>query len=91
MAVQVIKAQNPDCIVAVDNCYGEFTASEEPCAVSQLAFLLCPALGHALPSPVMSCCALICPALSCSALRCLTLLCPALLYPALSSSPLTCL
>lgn len=33
MAVQVIKAQSPDCIVAVDNCYGEFTADKEPCAV----------------------------------------------------------
>ena len=34
MAVQVIKSQQPDCIVAVDNCYGEFTATKEPCAVS---------------------------------------------------------
>ena len=34
MAVQVIKSQHPDCVVAVDNCYGEFTATKEPCAVS---------------------------------------------------------
>ena len=34
MAVQVIKSQQPDCVVAVDNCYGEFTATKEPCAVS---------------------------------------------------------
>ena len=34
MAVQFIKSQQPDCIVAVDNCYGEFTATKEPCAVS---------------------------------------------------------
>ena len=32
-AVQAIKAQNPACIVTVDNCYGEFTAEREPCAV----------------------------------------------------------
>ena len=32
-AVQAIKAQNPACIVTVDNCYGEFTAKREPCAV----------------------------------------------------------
>jgi Methionine gamma-lyase len=31
--VKVVKAQNPDCIVLVDNCYGEFTEGEEPCAV----------------------------------------------------------
>lgn len=33
MAVQVIKSHNPDCIIAVDNCYGEFTSVKEPCAV----------------------------------------------------------
>ncbi|KAL3147567.1 hypothetical protein ABBQ38_014620 [Trebouxia sp. C0009 RCD-2024] len=33
MAVQVIKSQQPGCVVAVDNCYGEFTATQEPCAV----------------------------------------------------------
>lgn len=32
-AVQVIKAQNPNVIVAVDNCYGEFTDTAEPPAV----------------------------------------------------------
>lgn len=32
-AVQAVKAQNPACIVTVDNCYGEFTAEREPCAV----------------------------------------------------------
>ncbi len=36
MAVQVIKRQSPSCIVAVDNCYGEFTSTKEPCAVSTL-------------------------------------------------------
>lgn len=34
MAVQVLKSQQPGCVVAVDNCYGEFTANKEPCAVS---------------------------------------------------------
>ena len=43
MAVQVIKSQQPSCIGAVDNCYGEFTASREPCAVN-LAVL--PAACH---------------------------------------------
>ncbi|DBA77696.1 TPA: hypothetical protein ACH3X2_008398 [Trebouxia sp. C0005] len=33
MAVQVIKSQQPDCLVVVDNCYGEFTDTKEPCAV----------------------------------------------------------
>lgn len=33
-AVQVIKAQRLDVIVAVDNCYGEFTDSREPPSVS---------------------------------------------------------
>lgn len=32
-AVRIIKEQSPDCIVAVDNCYGEFTEDREPCAV----------------------------------------------------------
>lgn len=50
MAVQVIKAQNPGCLVAVDNCYGEFTAGKEPCAVSSLG------LGVAAGS---SCCCII--------------------------------
>ena len=35
-AVQTIKAADPDCIVVVDNCYGEFTEEQEPCAVSAL-------------------------------------------------------
>ena len=39
MAVQVIKSQQPGCIVAVDNCYGEFTDTKEPCAVSPSAHL----------------------------------------------------
>jgi hypothetical protein len=34
-AVAAIKAQNPDVIVAVDNCYGEFTDTREPPAVSR--------------------------------------------------------
>ncbi len=34
MAVQIIKSQQPDCLVVVDNCYGEFTDTKEPCAVS---------------------------------------------------------
>lgn len=33
-AVRIIKQQSPECIVAVDNCYGEFTEDREPCAVS---------------------------------------------------------
>ncbi|KAL4419832.1 hypothetical protein ABPG75_006930 [Micractinium tetrahymenae] len=32
-AVKAIKAQNPDVIVVVDNCYGEFTDVKEPPAV----------------------------------------------------------
>lgn len=32
-AVQSIKAQDPNCLVLVDNCYGEFTEELEPCAV----------------------------------------------------------
>lgn len=32
-ATQIIKAQNPDVIVVVDNCYGEFTDVCEPPAV----------------------------------------------------------
>ncbi|KAK9830077.1 hypothetical protein WJX72_009629 [[Myrmecia] bisecta] len=32
-AVNMLKAQNPDCLVLVDNCYGEFTEMQEPCAV----------------------------------------------------------
>lgn len=31
--VQIVKAQSPNCVVAVDNCYGEFTEEQEPCAV----------------------------------------------------------
>ena len=65
MAVQVIKAQQPDCIVAVDNCYGEFTDTKEPCAVYSPALpgpdlpnpaLLCHAQdGAALPRPALLC------------------------------------
>ncbi|KAL0046989.1 hypothetical protein WJX82_003646 [Trebouxia sp. C0006] len=33
MAVQIIKSQQPGCLVVVDNCYGEFTDTKEPCAV----------------------------------------------------------
>eukprot|EP00884_Botryococcus_braunii_P008709 jgi/Botrbrau1/1783/Bobra.0217s0038.1 len=33
LIVKVVKAQNPNCIVFVDNCYGEFTEKEEPCSV----------------------------------------------------------
>ena len=33
-AAEVIKAANPGCVVAVDNCYGEFTDVAEPPAVS---------------------------------------------------------
>ena len=32
-AVQVIKGVSPSCVVAVDNCYGEFTEAVEPCTV----------------------------------------------------------
>lgn len=39
---QAIKAQNPDVIVVVDNCYGEFTDVCEPPAVRMvLRCLLC--------------------------------------------------
>jgi cystathionine beta-lyase family protein involved in aluminum resistance len=31
--VECVKRQDPDAIVAVDNCYGEFTERLEPCAV----------------------------------------------------------
>ena len=31
--MRLIKAQDPACIVTVDNCYGEFTEEVEPCAV----------------------------------------------------------
>ena len=85
MAVQVIKAQSPDCVVAVDNCYGEFTAGQEPCAVSYAALP-----HHALPCPAVLCSALPCPAqpsllfsiqpylaLPQSALPCSALPCPA--------------
>ena len=29
-AIQALKAQRPDIIVMVDNCYGEFTETREP-------------------------------------------------------------
>lgn len=32
-AVKIIKAQSAECAVVVDNCYGEFTEAQEPCAV----------------------------------------------------------
>ena len=32
--VQAIKACSPKCTVVVDNCYGEFTETMEPCHVS---------------------------------------------------------
>ncbi|KAF6263851.1 methionine gamma-lyase-domain-containing protein [Scenedesmus sp. NREL 46B-D3] len=32
-AVQIIKAQDPNVLVLVDNCYGEFTEEQEPTAV----------------------------------------------------------
>lgn len=38
-AVALIHAQSPGCVVAVDNCYGEFTEAREPCAVG--IFTLC--------------------------------------------------
>lgn len=31
--VETVKGQNPDCIVMVDNCYGEFVETDEPCQV----------------------------------------------------------
>jgi cystathionine beta-lyase family protein involved in aluminum resistance len=33
MQVRIIKAQDPNVVITVDNCYGEFTAELEPCAV----------------------------------------------------------
>ena len=32
-AAALVKAQSAGCVVAVDNCYGEFTERREPCAV----------------------------------------------------------
>lgn len=32
-AIKMIKMQNPNCLVMVDNCYGEFVESIEPPAV----------------------------------------------------------
>ncbi|GIM03232.1 hypothetical protein Vretimale_8026, partial [Volvox reticuliferus] len=32
-AVEIIKAQDPNVVVTVDNCYGEFTDTREPCVV----------------------------------------------------------
>lgn len=57
-AVATIKAQNPDVIVAVDNCYGEFTDTREPPAVScglqarptGCSFIAC-VMGCSLGSP----------------------------------------
>ena len=31
-----IKAANPNCIVFVDNCYGEFVETEEPTAIADV-------------------------------------------------------
>ena len=31
--IRCIKQANPDCVVVVDNCYGEFVYTQEPCAV----------------------------------------------------------
>jgi len=31
--VKLVKQQKPDCIVLVDNCYGEFVEQQEPCQV----------------------------------------------------------
>ncbi len=39
-AARIIKDQKPDCVVAVDNCYGEFTEDQEPCAVRTQPFSL---------------------------------------------------
>ena len=38
-AIKTIKATNPNCIVLVDNCYGEFTEEREPGEV-RLSILL---------------------------------------------------
>lgn len=60
MAVQVIKSHNPDCIIAVDNCYGEFTSAKEPCAVSISALPLT-AYGICPAGNILSCvCGLVC-------------------------------
>jgi cystathionine beta-lyase family protein involved in aluminum resistance len=39
-AAVLIKAQNPACVVAVDNCYGEFTEKREPCSVQAPAAVI---------------------------------------------------
>ncbi len=36
----VLQAQNPRCVVVVDNCYGEFVETLEPTAVVFLLFSL---------------------------------------------------
>ena len=36
-AAALVKAQSAECVVAVDNCYGEFTEAREPCAVGALS------------------------------------------------------
>lgn len=33
LLVEIVKEQSPGCIVMVDNCYGEFVETEEPCRV----------------------------------------------------------
>jgi hypothetical protein len=43
--LQVIKAQDPNVLVLVDNCYGEFTEEQEPTAVG--AGVTRPAPGQA--------------------------------------------
>lgn len=42
-AVEAAKDANPDCLVVVDNCYGEFTESVEPGEVIAGCPLLCQA------------------------------------------------
>ena len=40
VAVKAIKAADPECIVLVDNCYGEFTEVQEPGQVGDTLCLL---------------------------------------------------
>lgn len=51
IAFLLLQAQNPDCVIVVDNCYGEFVEAIEPTAVvlSSSSFLLTP---HAIECSV---------------------------------------
>lgn len=39
-----LQAQNPDCVVLVDNCYGEFVETVEPTAVVRVELSFFPSI-----------------------------------------------